>query len=230
MNPIDAPGTPEADWRAWPALRDLPVLDVSGWRAVVVVAAHPDDEVLGAGGLLATLGVPVRLVAVTDGEASDPRTDPARLAARRIAETDDAWRHLDPREGPREVVRLGMPDAGVRAGDLAPRLAELLRGFDACLAPWERDAHRDHEAAGRAALTAGAACDVPVLRFPIWAWHWARPGDPRLPWPHARRVPLTDEALAAKRAAIGCFRSQLGSVLPPETVAHFTRDQEVLFR
>lgn len=229
MNLIDAPGTAEADWRAWPGLRGLPALDFAGWRRVVVVAAHPDDEVLGAGGLLAmlaALGAHVRLVAVTDGEASHPHLDPAAVTARRIAESGAALGHL----APCEVVRLGMPDAGVRAGALAARLDELVRGADACLAPWEHDAHRDHEAAGHAALAAGAPRGVPVLRFPIWAWHWARPGDPRLPWDRARRVPLTGDARDRKRAAIGCFTSQLGTILPPETVAHFTRDQEVLFR
>ncbi|WP_307801951.1 PIG-L deacetylase family protein [Actinomadura violacea] len=226
MNLIDAPGTAEADWRAWPGLRDLPALDFAGWRRVAVVAAHPDDEVLGAGGLLAALaglGAHVRLVAVTDGEASHPHLDPAGVAATRIAETRAALRHL----APCEVVRLGMPDAGVDAADLAARLDGLVRGFDACLAPWEHDAHRDHEAAGRAALDAGAGQGVPVLRFPIWAWHWARPADPRVPWDRARRVPLTAAVRDRKEAAIGCFASQLGTILPPETVAHFTRDHEV---
>ncbi|POM25548.1 GlcNAc-PI de-N-acetylase [Actinomadura rubteroloni] len=223
MNRIDAPGTAEDEWRAWPGLRDLPVLDLSGVRSAVVVAAHPDDEVLGAGGLLAMLGVPVRLVAVTDGEASHPHLDPGDVAARRREESAAALRRLG---GDWEVVRLGLPDAGVRDGDLAPRLAGLLDGFDLCLAPWEHDAHPDHEAAGRAALATGRR----VLRFPVWTWHWARPGDPRVPWDRAWRVPLPPAAVAAKRAAIGCFASQLGTILPPGVVEHFTRDDEVLFR
>jgi hypothetical protein len=48
-NPIDAPGTTEATWRAWPGLARLPALDVTPWTSAVVVAAHPDDEVLGPG-------------------------------------------------------------------------------------------------------------------------------------------------------------------------------------
>ncbi|WP_246342593.1 hypothetical protein [Actinomadura verrucosospora] len=66
-----------------------------------------------------------------------------------------------------------------------------------------------------------------MARFPIWAWHWARPADPRVPWDRARRVPLPAAARDRKEAAIGCFTGQLGTILPPETVAHFTRDQEV---
>ncbi|MBW8482435.1 PIG-L deacetylase family protein [Actinomadura parmotrematis] len=224
-NAIDAPGTPEDAWRAWDGLAALPALDFSAWRSVAVVAAHPDDEVLGAGGLLAMLGVPVRLIAVTDGEGSHPHEPPAAIAARRTAETAAALARL----GDVEVVRLGMPDTAVRDDALAPELRALAAGHDVLLAPWEHDVHADHEAAGRAAL---ACADVvgEVLRFPIWTWHWARPGDPRVPWDRALRVPLTADAAERKRAAIGCFESQLGTILPPETVAHFTRPYEVVIR
>ncbi|WP_245679185.1 PIG-L deacetylase family protein [Actinomadura hibisca] len=226
MNRIDAPGTSEGEWRAWPGLAGLPLLDVSRWRNAVVVAAHPDDEVLGVGGLLAQLDIPVRLIAVTDGEKSHPHLPPAEITAVRRAETEAALAHL----GDCEVHRLGMPDADVRDDELTPVLKELVRGFDVCLAPWEYDAHCDHEAAGRSALAAGAAGGVEVLRFPIWAWHWAKPADPAMPWADALRVPLTPDAAARKRAAIGCFTSQLGTILPPAIVEHFERDQEVLFR
>ena len=73
--------------------------------------------------------------------------------------------------------------------------------------------------------------------YPVWTWHWARPGDTRVPWEHGVRVWLRPPVAARKRAAIGCFASQLeprgpgaGPVLAPGTVAHFTRDHEVLLR
>ncbi|MEU4409058.1 PIG-L family deacetylase [Streptosporangium sp. NPDC023963] len=236
-NPIDAPGTSEAEWRAWPGLGTLPALAYGGWRSAVVVAAHPDDEVLGLGGLLSLLaasGVRLRLVAVTDGEASHPGiTDVPALVARRVGETESALAALG--AGGVEIVRLGMPDTGLaeREGELARELGQAASGFEVCLAPWEADVHSDHEAAGRAAASAG----LRPYFYPIWAWHWARPGDARLPWDRALRIPLPPAALARKRAAIGCFASQLEprgagleAVLPPGVVAHFTRDHEVLFR
>jgi LmbE family N-acetylglucosaminyl deacetylase len=106
-----------------------------------------------------------------------------------------------------------------------------------CLAPWEEDAHADHEAAGRAARQAGSADGRTVLSYPIWMWHWAKPADPRVPWPRACQVPLPAGVAARKQSAIRAFASQLaergpglGPVLPPGIAAHFTRGQEVLLR
>ncbi|WP_327176435.1 PIG-L family deacetylase [Streptomyces sp. NBC_01335] len=88
---LRAEGTPEAEWARWDgwrALADAPRID----GPVVVVAAHPDDEVLGVGGTLARLtaaGAEVHVVTVTDGEASHPgsrRVPPDVLARLRADE------------------------------------------------------------------------------------------------------------------------------------------------
>jgi len=239
-NLIDQPGTREYAWDSWPGLRQLPTVDPADWPAVVVVAAHPDDEVLGVGGtisILAAAGARVRLVAVTDGEGSHPRADPALVARTRIAETDAALSLLG--ASGIEVIRLGYPDTGLarREEELAAALGEQCAGFGVCLAPWEADAHADHEAAGRAAWRAGRLAGARVLTYPIWMWHWATPGDRRVPWHRACQVRLPAEVAARKRAAIDAFASQLtdrgpevGPVLPAGIVAHFTRSEEVLLR
>jgi LmbE family N-acetylglucosaminyl deacetylase len=236
VNAIDAPGTREDAWRAWPGLAQLPPGRLGSPASVVVLAAHPDDEVLGAGGLLsllASVGIRIRLVAVTDGEASHRgRADQGDLVTRRCNERAAALRELGASAA--EVVRLSLPDSGLDR--LEPELTVLLRqlaaGFDACLAPWENDVHADHEVVGRAARQASPR----LFFYPIWMWHWARPGDQRVPWAEAFRVPLPAVAAERKRAAIGCFASQLenradelGPVLAPDFVAHFTRDFELLF-
>jgi LmbE family N-acetylglucosaminyl deacetylase len=238
-NRIDLPGTPEEAWESWLELWHLPATDLRAWRSMVVVAAHPDDEVLGVGGTMALLaagGARLRLIAVTDGEASHPGADPEASRRTRIAESADALAVLGVPEI--DVIRLRFTDTGLAACEdqLSARLGELCAGFEVCLAPWEADAHADHEAAGRAARRAGRRAGQDVLSYPIWMWHWAKPADQRVPWPRARQVPLPPEVAARKRSAIGAFASQLtdredaGPVLPPGIVAHFARPQEVLLR
>jgi LmbE family N-acetylglucosaminyl deacetylase len=238
-HPIDAPGTDERIWAAWPwlsTLRRTGPASLARVRSAVIVAAHPDDEVLGVGGLISVLaaaGTRLRLVAATDGERSHQgHASPTPLGRRRSAETDAALRALGVRAA--EVIRLGLPDSGLadREDELTATLTPLVAGFDLCLAPWDRDLHPDHEAAGRAARRAATGA---FYCFPVWMWHWACPGDPRVPWDRAVKVPLPPRTVNRKRAAITCFASQvedrghgLGPVLTPGVIAHFTRTMEVL--
>lgn len=235
---IGGDGTPEADWQAWGGLAALPVLDLSEARRLVIVAPHPDDEVLGLGGLLQ--GHPrVQLVAVTDGEASHPDStvvDRDRLAALRRAESAEALSRLGRPRIP--VTRLSLGDGAVRARSVAAALEPLLTEGDVCLATWRGDGHPDHEAVGEAAAAACASRGVRLLEYPIWTWHWARPGDPRVPWHRARRIPLDADARARKNLAVQAFRTQIRPlgpgpgdrvVLPPHVLARFDRDLEVVF-
>ena len=154
------------------------------------------------------------------------------LARRRTAETAAALRALG--AGATEVIRLGLPDTRLAAREdhLAAALAPLVAGFDLCVAPWDGDQQPDHEAASRAARRSAAGA---FYCFPVWMWHWASPGDPRVPWDRALRIPLPLRTATRKRAAITRFASQtedrghgLGPVLAPGMIAHFTRAMEVL--
>jgi LmbE family N-acetylglucosaminyl deacetylase len=240
-HPIDAPGTDEGSWAAWPWMSTPPGAGLAALDSVtsaVIVAAHPDDEVLGAGGLIAMLAASrarLRVVAVTDGERSHRgRRSPAALGRCRTAETYAALRSLGAWTA--EVVRLQLPDTGLASheDELTAALRPLVAGFDLCLAPWDHDMHPDHESTGRAARRAGPS---PLFYYPVWMWHWATPADPRVPWDRALRIPLPPRATVRKRSAISCFSSQiqdrghgLGPVLSPGMIAHFTRTIEVVFR
>lgn len=235
-------GTDEALWSSWAAPDGWARLDPAGLadRPVVVLAAHPDDEVLGVGGLvclLAAAGGRLRFVWGTDGEASHPDSlSPVvrDLAATRRAESAAALRALGAGSAPR--TRLDLPDGQLadREGDLVRRLRCVVDADDLVLAPWSGDAHPDHEACGRAARAVART----VLEYPVWTWHWAHPDDPRVPWDLARRVDLPPAVVARKSAAVGCFASQVrpvgpepvdGPVLPAAVLAHFSRDYEVVF-
>jgi LmbE family N-acetylglucosaminyl deacetylase len=244
--PSAGPGTPEAEWRPWLAAQDWPVLQVQpSWRRVLVCAAHPDDDVLGIGGLMGALsaaGARLHLLAATDGEASHPGTTvltPAELARRRIGETGAALGALGVEAA--GSTRLGLPDGALAAAEeeLTAAVSRCARDADLVLAPWAHDAHPDHEALGRAAGTAAALAGVPLLAFPVWTWQWAVPGDARVPWARALRVPVPAHLRAAKRAAVDRFVTQVrplgpapedAAVLSPEMLASFDRDVEVVLR
>lgn len=240
-------GTTEDAWLSWLAaqkLRSASVDDLVGdSRRLVMVAPHPDDEVLAIGGLLAQLSTlcgDVLIVAVTDGEGShadSPQWPRSRLAAERPLESAEAWRRLG--FGQATCERFGLPDGGVRAHreDLVRDLAALLRPTDVVFTTWRHDGHPDHEATGRACAVACAQIGSTLVEVPVWAWHWAEPGDARLPWHRAVKLPLDAPSAARKRHAVGAFISQLagdastgaGPILRSTTVQRAHRPFEIFF-
>jgi LmbE family N-acetylglucosaminyl deacetylase len=242
----DGEGTAETRWRDWPGLARLPLLTpaqlVPPGRRAVVVAPHPDDEVLAVGGMLAMLARMQRevcVIAVTDGSASHRGSTlwpHERLRRERPLESRRALQRLGLRG---DMVRLGLPDGEVstRCDALTDRLEALLRPGDAVFTTWRMDGHPDHEATGHACAVASARIDASFVEVPVWAWHWAEPGDARLPWKQARRLLLDDAAVRRKRAAVQAFESQLqpdpstgrAAVLRGSTIERAARPFEVLF-
>lgn len=234
----DHPGTPECQWRQSGRLRRLAPLELGRPRRAVVVAPHPDDEVLGAGGLVRVLagsGTAVRILAVTDGEASHPGA-PAALAARRREESRTALHRLG--AGAAEIVRLGLPDGRVGDDRDAVRRAveQELHDADLVVAPWHRDGHPDHDACGVVAAEVAVATGVRHLSFLVWAWHWAAPGTGDIPWEDCRRLDLDPVTRARKRWAIRAYRSQVARssgptpgrpVLPGPVLRRLRRPSEV---
>lgn len=240
MKQIEEPGTSEATWRPYLDSLDMPGLPPAPGRAVVV-APHPDDEVLGVGALmtvLAAAGTRLDVLAVTDGEASHPGGSLPRpaLAKRRRGETRAALRVLGV---PAEVRHLHLPDGG--GGTLARPVSDalILEPGDWLIGPWVGDGHPDHEAVGLGCARAAGQDGALLLGYPVWAWHWASPGDPRVPWDAAVRLDYPPEVSARKAAAIAEFGSQIAPVGPtpadapvlsPDVLDHFARPYEVLFR
>jgi LmbE family N-acetylglucosaminyl deacetylase len=242
--PIEGLGTPESAWQAWPGLATLDIFALHPLPArAVIVAPHPDDEVLGVGGtaaLLRAAGVQVIVVAASDGEASHPHsptTSPIQLARIRRAEQKLALARLGLHQT--QLHRCGLPDGHLteHEASLVDTLTGLLDADTWCLVTWAHDGHPDHEAAGRCAARAADRTGARLLSFPVWTWHWAQPADPRVPWSAARRVPLPLMIAQRKRHAVHAFVSQLQplsgqpgdqAILQAPALARLTRDYEVI--
>ncbi|TQM62031.1 bifunctional PIG-L family deacetylase/class I SAM-dependent methyltransferase [Humibacillus xanthopallidus] len=236
-------GTPEHEWAGRPEWSSVPTLEVDGTSTtrLVLVAAHPDDETLGAGGLLATAAAGalcIDLVLLSAGEASHPDSPshtPADLATLRVEETRAALALLAPSA---RLHLVGLPDGEL--GSHEDAIVEAIvrtvgeHGPTTVLAaPWRHDGHADHEAAGRAAAVAAHRTDARLVEYPIWLWHWAAPHE--APWTRFRALPLASGVRARKSHAISVHRSQVGplsddpgdeALLHPGMLEHFVRDRE----
>ena len=226
FDPADV-GTSEEEWRA--SLRHC-----SDWTPrqgpLIVVAPHPDDEVLGAGGLIhawASAGQDVTVVSVTDGEAADTRRPHLDLVRR--TELRNALRRLSLVHV--SVKRLGIPDGqvGEHKNRLRSALTECAREGVTLIAPYERDGHPDHEAVGDVCLEVARCEEAPIARYPVWTWHHTKPENLQtLQWGLFR---LDASAQRAKTRALQCFESQLRPprgqpIVPPHVLAHFERPYE----
>lgn len=243
---IEGQGTPESAWRRSAKLAGLPEVDPAalvppGARAVIV-APHPDDEILGTGGLMARLsdlGRKVLIIAVTDGTASHPGSSAwptERLASTRPKETHAALQRLKMRDA--ALLRLRLPDGGGQAieAELGNALRRHLEPGDIVFGTWRFDGHPDHESVGRAVTAVAGELDLPCVEVPVWTWHWALPDDTRVPWSRARRIVLDPQTHERKLQAVRAFRSQLeddqttgrAAILPAYVIERLTRPYEVV--
>ncbi|WP_261783906.1 bifunctional PIG-L family deacetylase/class I SAM-dependent methyltransferase [Curtobacterium sp. TC1] len=217
------PGTDPAAWTAFLDDRRAEPVDLDDIGTVVVVAPHPDDETLGAGGLIASAaarGIPVQVLLLTRGEHShpdSPTTTPDELAAVRDDEFTAALRVLAPGAG---STSLGIPDGATRehrseVAAALERAVDTAVGPTLVVAPWSGDGHRDHRIAGEVAEELAARrADASLLAYPIWTWHWDDPAASAAPWDAARAFTLTEDALARKRAALESYPSQTTPLSP----------------
>ena len=200
----------------------------------LVLAPHPDDETLGAGGLIAKLrraGVPVTIVAITDGEHA--YADTPNLGDIRVLEQTEALRRLGVPE--RMIHRLHLPDRDVSGYEerLVELLLPLVTAHMHLVAPWQRDFHPDHEAAGRAAARVAQWKNLTITYYLFWTWHRGEPS--MLDGLAVTKLPLTDAELKPKLHALQAHVSQFEHgdgqpILSPELLAPAQRAFEVYIR
>jgi LmbE family N-acetylglucosaminyl deacetylase len=220
--------------RGWSNLVNrLPQWRPSG-APILIVAPHPDDEVLGTGGLVAvqcSLNADVSVVAVTDGEHAYPdSTDSEELGILRCSEQTAALRLLGvPVE---KIIRLRLPDSDVTSHlpELLVQLFALVSPETHIVAPWRGDFHPDHEACGIAAEEVSRKTGATLTSYFFWTWYRGTPD--LLKDLSLRSFPLSPSALQAKSEALLCHRSQLfrdqeEPILPPPLLAPAERPFEI---
>lgn len=231
-------GTPETAWQdaGLAELEETPGWNQAGPDTLLVLAvAHPDDETLGATGLIRSVlcaGGRVELILCTAGEGSHPDSPthtPEQLRRIRHAEMLEAAEALGrDAEGRLELHQLGLPDGRLaehteqieaavhRALDRDHSGADAA-GSSAGAGPaasqpllathYRLDGHTDHEVLGHTLAAVAAERGLALYEFPVWYWHWADPQTEHA-WRHWTRWPLDEEAQAVRLAALHAHQSQ----------------------
>lgn len=205
----------------------------------LIVAPHPDDDVIAAGGLIQRAidsGAAVRVVVVTDGERN---SWPQRYMHRKwfISDGDRAaWGAMRRREALDALMRLGVCEEATsflafgdqhmshlaRSGDrkLLAALRAIIDDFRPTLivSPSSFDLHADHRAISWYVHKA-AGEETPITTYVI---HGDTPESRR-----AVRIVLTEREQRRKRAAIECHESQL--MLSRERFLSYARAYESFY-
>ncbi|SDJ47832.1 N-acetylglucosaminyl deacetylase, LmbE family [Frankineae bacterium MT45] len=245
--PFGIEGPRATQWQAQGWWRGTPVLTLPPPNThLVVLAAHPDDETLGVGGLLHAASqrqLPITVLIASDGEASHPNSpshQPGELSRIRQRETAAAMDVLAPAA---TLRHLHLPDGHLT--EHQPALVDALEqavGIDTdtwLLSTWLDDGHPDHAAAARAArMVAAHRSATRLFEYPIWFWHLADPEDSPPAFVNVvHRFDLTPSDRRARADALAQYPSQTHplsdqpgdeAVLPGRFLAHFDRDCDFL--
>ena len=122
---------------------------------VLVIAPHPDDEVLGAGGTIARLtdaGIDVRILIVTRGQ-------PPRFSEEQIAQVRDEAKAAHAILGVRDTIFLDHPAAELDQtahAELNRSISTVMRDIDPATVflPFVGDIHLDHQLVFQSSLVA----------------------------------------------------------------------------
>lgn len=194
-----------------------PLLPKSTLQApVLALAAHPDDEIIGAGGLLAFHGSrkdAITVVHMSDGAAGDPGSREGDIRAVRRAEGAEALHRL----GISDLRHWDLPD-----GALHEHQDEIIKRLRALLAEVKprtlysfffTEAHRDHRTVADAVASVADAIP-PECRCLLFGVNQVVPGGTLFD---------TTDTYGAKRHAVEAYRSQLAYIDLPGLSEHRDR-------
>lgn len=217
------------------ALPDGTVKDIVQSGTPIILAPHPDDEVIGCGALIAAAAradlAPV-IVFVTDGSGSHPnsrafprdalialRQNEARAAAERLG-VDLTRVHF-----------MGIPDTaapreGPALADAVETIARIIAPYDnpVIFAPWTHDPHRDHRAVREMAVRVARVLGARHLSYLVWAWLLPKNRALNCAEVSGWRFP-TKNAGDQKFRALSAYQSQISNLIDDDpTGFRFDRD------
>lgn len=211
-------------------------------KKALVFSPHQDDETLGCGGTIAlkrSLGVPVKVVYLTDGRHSRPswinskeiieiRKQEALVALHSLGVESSEVYFLNQVDGSLEFLS---DDQRLRTIN---QLVQLIDSFapEEIYVPHRNDCHKDHEETYKLILDAVAQSElkVEIFQYPIWIF-WQSPITLNLRLKGIEnpcRVAI-NSVQDAKKRAIHAYHSQAHS-LPPGFLRRFFMPYEIFFK
>ncbi len=193
-------------------LRKRPDSRLDDCASLLVVAPHPDDEIIGLGGFLARCALEARRVGVvylTDGDKSLDDLSPSLVAGERRKLAVGALSRLG--IPVQRVQWLGVPDGAVpRSGadgfrETAERLRQTIEAFrpDAVFVTHPLDTWPyDHVAAYELVAESARSLTFPCRLYGYWVWLWySLPPDriASIAWNDVVKIPL-DGVMEEKKA------------------------------
>ena len=196
--------------------------------AILVIAAHPDDETAGMGATMAALaadGIEIHVALITDGRDSRstalkdlPKADRGRM---RMAECRQALAALDPAiQLHGRFLSAGEDwEQGARFEPILDEVAKLARATRplAVFTLPSFDFHPDHRAAAHLAEQVRSQMSAPPQMF-----HYEVQG-PFRPFAPTHWVEADRESTARKAEAIRAYRSQRGNSIGPARLSRLRR-------
>lgn len=197
---------------------------------VLVVAAHPDDEVLGCGGTLALhaeQGHDVRVLFISDGETSREGVSAATSISSRQQDAEDAAAIM----GVSKVLFENFPDNQLDTVSLlkiTQAIEKVLRDYqpDIIYTHFENDLNIDHHLTYRAVLTACRPPAFPSVKliasFEVLSSTEWRPGQTVTSFTPSLFVDIS-RTLDRKINAMRCYEKEMREFPHPrsaEAIAH----------
>lgn len=210
-------------------------------EGVLIVAPHPDDEVLGCGGLIARLcdcGCAPHVVYMTGGEGSHRGccdTPPEKIISARRHLTSLAIPVLGlPAEN---IHQLDYPDGKIAFDSTqTDRLRTLVAELDPkyILVPHWGEGWPDHINTADIVKRITAGSRAQIFEYCVWLWYY---NVNNLDWTNARMLPLTTSELARKQSAVDVYTlpcapcgKPWSGVLPRVFVEANYADKELYFK